>query len=79
MMEYLEKYPDAALSKPSDRLSAESATPFDAGVRELIKHNKNDEAIEAYQEFTGATFSEAETEIERIAWEIDEREKRSNG
>lgn len=77
-VEYLQRNPDALVNKRASRLSGEAAgTPFDAGIRELIRQNKSHEAIKVYQDFTGASLSEAAVEIERISWEMDEREKRS--
>jgi ribosomal protein L7/L12 len=80
-VEYLQKHPELPVGKRTNRLSTEgdSGTPFDAGIRELIRQNKSHEAIKVYQDFTGASLSEAATEIERLMWEIEEQEKRSNG
>lgn len=80
-IDYLERNPDAMIEKRTSRLSAESTAgnPFDAGIREMIKQHKSDEAIRVYQDFTGASPSEAAVEIERLTWEIEEQEKRSTG
>ncbi len=78
-VEYIQRNPDALVQKRANRLSAESAeTPFDAGIRELIRQDKSHEAIKVYQDFTGASLSEAAVEIERISWEMEERDKRSS-
>jgi ribosomal protein L7/L12 len=80
-VEYFQKNPEALLNKRTNRLNSETAsgTPFDAGIRELIKQNKSHEAIKVYQEFTGAGLSEAAVEIERLTLEIEEQEKRFSG
>jgi ribosomal protein L7/L12 len=83
-VEYFEAHPEALVDivdKRTNRLSVEggSGTPFDAGIRELIKQNKSHEAIKVYQDFTGASLSEAAIEIERLTWEIEEQDKRSSG
>jgi ribosomal protein L7/L12 len=83
-VDYLERNPDAVIEKRTSRLSTESAgstsgTPFDSGIRDLIRQNKSHEALKVYQEFTGASLSEAAVEIERLTWEIEEQAKRAAG
>jgi hypothetical protein len=58
----------ALADKPKHRLN-ESNTPFDAGVRDMIRAGRSRDAVRIYQEFTGTTLEEAEQEISRLEWE----------
>lgn len=51
--------------------------PVDAGIRDMIRRGQKEEAIRAYQNFTGVSLSDARDEIERIAWEEQEADERS--
>lgn len=55
----------------------EADSPFDAGVREMLRAGRRDDALRAYQAFTGADAADAEDEVARIEWE--ERTRRSMG
>ncbi|MCU0499329.1 MAG: hypothetical protein MUF87_18420 [Anaerolineae bacterium] len=76
VIEYLQMQPEVLnlVSKPKD-----GASPLDAGIRELVRAGDLEQAITAYQSFTGVDESDARTEIERILWEEDESQRRSMG
>lgn len=50
------------------------ASPLDAGVREMLRAGRRDEALRIYQDFTGAEFDAAEDEIARLEWEENYRQ-----
>lgn len=56
----------------------ERSTPFDTGVRELLRSGNKPDAIKIYREFTGASLTDANEEIERIEWE-EKQHYRQNG
>lgn len=71
-IDYLELNPAARKKK-----LASGALPVDAGIREMIRRGQKEEAIRAYQDFTGVSLNDARDEIERIAWEEQEAEERN--
>lgn len=49
------------------------ASPMDAGVREMLRAGRREEALQIYQGFTGAGREDAEDEIARLEWEENYR------
>lgn len=43
--------------------------PLDAGVREMLRAGRREDAVQIYQDFTGADAEDAEAEITRLEWE----------
>lgn len=62
------EFDERLADKPKRTLNADE-TPFDAGLRDLIRAGRSRDAIRIYREFTGATDDEAEREIVRLEWE----------
>jgi ribosomal protein L7/L12 len=73
---FLAANPNFAASPKSKRLSG--GTPFDTGIREMVRTGNKQEAIKIYREFTGASLTDAHDEIERIEWE-ESHAARQNG
>jgi ribosomal protein L7/L12 len=76
-VEFLTANPQFALSSKPKRLERDN--PFDTGVREMVRTGKKSDAIKIYQEFTGASLTEAHNEIDRIEWEENQRSYKQNG
>jgi len=65
-VEYVMDNPDAL----DGARRKKKAPSRDAGVRELVRQGKIDEAVEIYRDFTGASLADAKDDIAQIKQEL---------
>jgi hypothetical protein len=66
-IEFLIAHPDYDLREKGKNDA--DGLPLDAGVREMLRAGRRQDAVQIYQDFTGADAEDAEAEITRLEWE----------